>query len=162
MMEFSNMAAFASHLAELTVKVVAADSLILEAVGEHIEKESKAKIGEYQPAAGQFIAWPWLADSTLRDKEKKGFSPPDNPLLRTGEMRDSIGHTVSHDQVDIGSDSDIAVYQELGTKNMPPRSFFGSTGVEQGDKVAEMIGAAYTSVLIGQGVYGGALTIRKP
>jgi hypothetical protein len=34
--------------------------------------------------------WPPLAESTIRDKQRHGFPTP-KPLLRTGEMRDSVG-----------------------------------------------------------------------
>ncbi|AFS52918.1 phage virion morphogenesis protein [Leptospirillum ferriphilum] len=95
----------------------------LETVGEAIEKEAKAEIGHYQRTdTGPFPEWAELAPSTKRDRVRKGFTEND-PLLRTGELRDSITHEVRGVSVAIGSDLDIAVYQEMGTQHIPPRPF---------------------------------------
>ena len=95
----------------------------LETVGEAIEKEAKAEIGHYQRTdTGPFPEWTELAPSTKKDRVSKGFTEND-PLLRTGELRDSIAHEVRGTSVAIGSDLDIAVYQEMGTATIPPRPF---------------------------------------
>jgi phage gpG-like protein len=114
-----------------------------------VQDEAKQEIGTYQGAAGPFVAWAPLADSTLADKERHGYAPPDNPLLRTGEMRDSIERTVEPHEAAIGSDSEIAVYQELGTATIPARSFLGGAGFRMAPHVAHLIGASAVQELIG-------------
>ena len=161
MREFPSLTAFAEHLLTTAVAIAEADHLALEHVGKHLETEAKKKVGEYQTQAGPFAAWAPLADSTIADKERSGFSPPDNPLLRTGEMRESIQHKVVGLEAHVGSDSDIAVFQELGTSRMPPRSFLGSTAVEQTDKVVEIIGGAVVVTLVGEQVHMGSMSLAK-
>lgn len=86
-------------------------------------ESAKGYIGEYQAAAGPVPAWPPLAESTVTQKIRLGYAPPDNPLLRTGEMRDSITTEIEGLVGAVGSDSKIALYQEMGTSKMPPRPF---------------------------------------
>ena len=59
----------------------------LDKVGELASTMAAAYIGEYQPG------WPALAESTITSKAAAGFAVP-APLLRNGEMRDSIKHEV--------------------------------------------------------------------
>ena len=94
-------------------------------------------LGELQIMAKGFIGyyqdgWAPLAPRTVEDKEKKGYAPPDNPLLRTGEMHDSITFEVEMPRFGIvegilGSESKVALEQEMGvvrTKGtLPPRPF---------------------------------------
>jgi hypothetical protein len=92
----------------------------LDKVGELASTMAAAYIGTYQQG------WPALAQSTIKDKEAQGFEVPD-PLLRTGEMRDSIRHEVDPITLElvVGSDDKRALWQELGTVRIPPRSFLG-------------------------------------
>jgi len=53
--------------------------------------------------------WPPLAESTIRDKQHPGFPTP-APLLRTGELRNSIEYVVRGNEGAVGSNLDIAVY----------------------------------------------------
>ena len=100
---------------------------------------TEALLGELQTMAKGFIGyyqdgWAPLAPYTVADKEKKGFAPPDNPLLRTGEMHDSITFEVEMPRFGLvegvlGSDSKIALDQEMGVVrkkgSIPPRPFLG-------------------------------------
>lgn len=98
-------------------RVHGARLLALEAIGAIVEAEAKKAIGTYD------FDWPQLAESTQHDRERKGFAP-NEPLLRTGELRNSISHQVVSDhEVEIGSDSKVALWQELGTATIPPRPF---------------------------------------
>lgn len=92
----------------------------LDKVGELAATMAAAYIGHYQ------TGWAPLAQSTIADKAAKGFAVP-APLLRTGEMRDTIGHLVDpiEFKVVIGSTDPKALWQELGTSRIPPRSFLG-------------------------------------
>lgn len=69
------------------------------------------------------------------------------PWQQSGALRDSIAHSVEGAQAVIGSTSDVAVYQELGTRTDPPRPFLAPAGAELGDDVAESIGAAFAEAL---------------
>lgn len=90
---------------------------MLEVAGQMVEDEAKRLIGtyDYNPR------WPELADATKQDRVDKGF-PENEPGLRTGEMRDSIGHTVIGNVAHVGSDNDKLVWFELGTAKQPPRT----------------------------------------
>lgn len=157
--EFHSLGHLALRLAEIAVVQHEAGLNALEKVGRIVEKRAKAKIGEYQDQAGPFVAWAELADATKEDRARQGY-PDDEPLLRTGEMRDSIQHQVGSHEVQVGSNSDIAVYQELGTKHIPPRSFLGGAVVDEMDRVVDTVGHHAVAALVGQGVHGGRMLIE--
>ncbi len=118
MNSFADLAARLSRMAN-----PGGDKAYLEAVGSKIEKDAKEIIGHYQRSdTGPFPEWKELATSTKADRVSQGFTPND-PLLRTGALRDSIGHEVRGHSVAVGSDLDIAIYQEMGTETIPPRPF---------------------------------------
>src|SRR5271157_5599941 len=80
-----------------------------------IQKRAKAQIGH------EHEEWPPLAASTIADKQRKGFPTP-KPLLRTGEMQNSIEWTIVESRAGyaegaVGSDLDRALWQELGTSH---------------------------------------------
>jgi phage gpG-like protein len=43
------------------------------------------------------------------------MAPPDNPLLASGAMRDSIGVKVDGDAAQIGTNDQVAIWQNQGT-----------------------------------------------
>ena len=137
-----------------------------------VETEAKAEIATYQDQIGPFTAWQDLSENTLYGgyangvrypgKVELGYAPPDNPLLRTGEMRDSIGTVISTDglEAQIGSNSDIAVYQELGTEHIPPRSFLGGAMVRKLPEIDKTLGESLFAALMGEKVINGLLPIK--
>jgi hypothetical protein len=147
-MEFKSLGAFGEHLLALHARDKIVEHEALEVACEQIEKLAKEKFGEYQAAAGQFAAWAPLADSTIDDRIAKGFTP-DDPLLRSGETRDSIEHKVVGNEGHVGSDSDILMWLELGTDKMPARSTLGGAAFELAPKIAEEIGMEFVSLLSG-------------
>jgi HK97 gp10 family phage protein len=149
--EFS-LASFTTHLAEMAVNTVVSLNVGLHAAANVIEKDAKAKLGEYQDSAGPFNSWDELADFTKEDRVAKGF-PENEPLLRTGELRDSIAHEVIGLEAVIGSKDPIAEWQEFGTDHIPPRPFIGPASFENKDKVEGILGAATVRGLS----YGGAI-----
>lgn len=149
-MKTFDLQGFAAHLASLTVAVAAEEHHALERAAVIVEREAKAEIGVYQGQKGPFKAWAELAEATKADRVKKGFSEND-PLLRTGDMRDTINHQVSGKEAHVGSDSDIAVYQELGTSRIPPRSFLGGAAFRKAPEVAHALGHDVVAVLAGGG-----------
>lgn len=116
----------------------------LELVAKKVEKDAKEEFGIYQPSIGEFPAWTPLAPATISDKIRKGFSV-DNPLVRTGELRDSISHEVKGLTAIIGSPSIIMRYQELGTVRIPPRPVLGPAAFKNEKFIKETIGAAVVS-----------------
>ena len=114
----------------------------LERVGKLIEKEARRVIGTYD------YGWKQLAESTQSDRESHGYEP-DEPLLRTGALRDSIRYTVGHNEVTIGSDSQIARWQELGTSRIPPRPFLSGAAHQKMPEVLHIIGDAVVSAISG-------------
>ena len=53
-------------------------------------------------------------------------------------------------EAQVGSNSDIAVYQELGTARIPPRSFLGGAMSDELTKIKKIIGETMFGVLIGK------------
>jgi hypothetical protein len=139
---------FAAHLVGLSLGGEVLTDNMLEYTGKTVEKAAKDKFGEYQDEAGPFAEWAPLAESTKQDRIAKGF-PEDEPLLRTGDTRDSIGHRVGFQEVEIGSDSEILEYLEFGTEKMPARSTLGGAAFEQAPKIVERLGVEMTAFLSG-------------
>lgn len=160
--EFS-LLGFVEHLGHAAAEARREAHHALERAAVLVEAEAKAEIGHYQDEARPFVAWAELAESTKADRVAQGF-PADEPLLRTGDMRDSIHHKVEmtgsfKGEAMIGSDSPIAEYQELGTSRIPPRSFLGGALVRKSHEVVHILGAGVVKGLIGEEVAGGYLPI---
>jgi HK97 gp10 family phage protein len=148
MKKFDSLGAFGEHLAQRAAATVTVLHEGLEAVARHVEKKAVEKIGEYQEEVGPFPAWTPLAPATIDDRIAKGFSP-DEPLLRTGEMRDSIKHEVDGLEAIIGSQSPIAAYQEFGTEKIPPRPFIGPAAFESKKQIEAILGIAIVTAIAG-------------
>lgn len=108
---------------------------------KEIEETAKEEIGVYQPAYGPFEAWAPLAESTKADRVRQGYIE-DEPLLRSGELRDSIESEVVGLAAIVGTKSEIGFWQEVGTENIPPRPFIGPAYVRKIDPLMESIGRA--------------------
>ena len=145
---FTSFAGFAAQLAVMETRTVTNLHKALEKVAKKVEKTAKAEIGEYQDGIGEYSAWTELADSTKEDRVRKGFSEND-PLLRTGALRDSISHQSHGLQAAIGSTSDIALYQELGTVKIPPRPFLSTALEHNVEEIKHIVGGAVIHGLTG-------------
>lgn len=129
---------FAAFLGELAV-MDEAERAGLEKAAVIVETEAKRVIGTHD------YGWIPLKPATIARKANG-----DTPLLETGEMRDSIEHTVGHREAHIGSNNDKAVWQELGTsRGIPPRSFLGGAARHKEKEVVEAIGGAVYTHMIG-------------
>lgn len=146
--EFKSLADFALHLVERRVAVAVALHEGLERAAVKVEKTAKSEFGVYQPGVEHFPAWPELADATKDDRVRQGFSE-DEPLLRTGELRDTIGHETHGLQATVGSTSDVMVFHEFGTAKMPPRPVLGPAVYRDKDAIEEILGAAAVTGLVG-------------
>ena len=153
---------FIDHLLKVAEAEQVAARRALQESAKIVEKRAKEKIGEYQEQTGPFIAWPELAEATKADRIRQGYSE-DDPLLRTGEMRDSIGRATSPDglEVQIGSNDDKAVWQELGTEHIPPRSFLGGAMADKLPDIKKIMGRAVVAALVGEKVFEGNLLIEE-
>ena len=130
-------------------------------IGAEVEAIAKAKIGEYQPAIGGFPAWEKLAPATVEQKEWLGYAPPDNPLLRTGTLRDSITFEAADLMLVVGSRDPVAKWQEFGTKNgIPPRPFIHPAMYEGGTVIRRELGEVLATVLRTTDI--SSLPVRRP
>lgn len=149
MREFRGLAAFIAHLEAVQVAIPGAEKRGLTAGADLIRDEARAEIGTYQRSeTGPFEAWRELADSTKADRVRLGYTEND-PLLREGDMRASIHTLVSGHEALIGSNSDVALWQEMGTEgpypgpdgcHVPPRHFLGVAAFRKGEAAAALIG----------------------
>jgi phage gpG-like protein len=132
--DLASFAAFCSVGGELMHDIEIAKKTAIHVMAQMITEEAKRVLGTYQ------YDWPQLAESTQADRAQAGFAA-NEPLLRTGELRDSIGYTVISDhEAQIGSNLDIAVFQELGTRTIPPRSFLAAAAAHKGEDAAKLAG----------------------
>lgn len=148
MIEFGSLGDLAHHLMSETVGGLKNTQHGLKAAAELLERQAKAEFGTYQQAIGPFDAWAELADATKADRVARGFTEND-PLLRSGELRDGIKHEVEDWEATIGSEDPVMLFQELGTENMPPRPVLGTALWLNIDKIQQLVGFAAASGFVG-------------
>jgi len=138
---FQSVESFIIHLAEAAIAVRHEEHKMLEKVAVLVENDAKKRIGSYQETVGPFQDWAPLAESTEDEKARLGYDTG-APLLREGDLRESIEHEVKGLDAVIGSKMDIAAYQEFGTDKIPPRPFIGPAAFANKEKIREMLGVA--------------------
>jgi hypothetical protein len=147
MKEF-DLAGFAAFVVEeLVDNVELARAEALEIGARAIRAEAKRVIGTYD------YGWPQLAPATQADREKAGYAA-NEPLLRSGKLRDSIHVTIIEPGklAEIGSNEDIAVYQELGTATIPPRPFLSTSAARIEKPIRKMIRETVGAAVEGRNV----------
>jgi hypothetical protein len=121
---------------------------IIRKAAEMVAKAAKDRIGKTHSD------WPALSPETIADRVNKGFAA-NEPGLRTGQMRDSIGITIAPSglEASVGSNDPHLLWFELGTSKQPPRSVLvaGAQSVE--DKIHTMAARATIAVLAGRGLH---------
>jgi HK97 gp10 family phage protein len=123
--KFDSIRDYLRHFEKIDLQYPKAEKALLEVVGAETEAKAKEMFGHYQREnMGPFDEWEELKKETKDDRVSKGYKPND-PLLREGNLRDSISHSVSNKSVTVGSTSQIMVYQEFGTSRIPPRAVLG-------------------------------------
>lgn len=144
MKEFKSFDAFSKQISKVTSQYKTKEVGALNIIGALVEKKSKSLIGHLQEGGGSLKSWDPLAESTIKDKERLGYVYNDeyNPLYRTGELKDSIKHVVNPSKraVFVGSPSEIAEYQELGTHNIPARSFLALAMFKEKHQIEYLLG----------------------
>lgn len=135
-MKFANLGALANHFERVAERLPVIEKIMLEEIGEAVEKKAKGKLGSYQ------AGWAPLSDATIDDKARYGYPIP-SPLLRTGHMQGGIGHRVEANIVRVGAspapDKPVALFHELGTSKMPARPFIGPAMAESKPEILVII-----------------------
>ena len=98
-----------------------------------------------------------LAEQAARmaARVREGLSEPpggaghDEPWLRSGALRDSVGAEADGLQAVVGSSDPAAVPQEMGTAHMPARPFLAPVAAGMGEEVARAVGTAVAAALRG-------------
>ena len=156
MKSYQSFGALARALERVSLKLPDSLGAAMEAAAVLVQETAKAEIGTYQAAdMGPFTSWAPLKESTVKEKRTLGYADDenDNPLLRTGEMRDSISHVYDWQRFTfvVGATSEIAVYQELGTsRGIPPRPFLAPALYRNIPEIRKIIGATIESTLAGK------------
>lgn len=144
-----SVAEFAKKLLQVLHILPSAEHEALEKACKIILEEIKTMPGEYQSGAGSFAGWADLSEKTIRDKIRGGWPTP-SPLLRSGDLRDSYGYKVGKGEAWVGSNSKIAVWQELGTaKGIPPRSLVGIATARHEKEIVELVGKEMFEAMTG-------------
>lgn len=118
----------------------------MKAAGKFLVEEARAEIGTEDQA------WPPLAPSTVAEKDRLGYTgrvSATDPLLRTGELRDSIESAVDDRGVVLGSTDPVMVFHELGTERMPPRPVLATTMLRHGDYATEIVAGHVVAAVAG-------------
>ena len=153
MIEFPSIEAFIVHLEKTKSAVQFAVPIGVGAACDLVLDTAKGLIGEYQREdTGPFEPWEELAPRTKDERTYLGFTPND-PLLRTGELRDSYERTVSGREGAVGSNLEKALELELGlsggTEYLPPRSVLGIAAFRQEELVVDLMCQPIASALAG-------------
>lgn len=154
--EFGSIEQFLAHLTAAELALKQSSHRALDRAAQIIEEDAKAQFGEYQDQVGPFPAWTPLADATKANRVREGF-PEDEPLLRTGDLRDSISREVDGNEAAVGSTSDVMVYQELGTSRIPPRPVLGPAALKNKEEIQHVLGESTMHAL----EYGSPGELRK-
>jgi HK97 gp10 family phage protein len=161
MREFSSFGSFARHLERLALEGEAVTAHITKEAADLVQANAKARIGEYQDYEGPFTKWAELADSTKEERVRQGFTEND-PLLRTGTLRDSIKVEAKGNEAVIGSEDEVALYQEVGTDHIPPRPFLGPALYGSKNDIAEKSVSTTVAWVSGLGWHQPRQLIKLP
>lgn len=132
---------FARELSFASAKIATEIEIGFHVIVKEIEETAKEEIGVYQPAVGPFEAWAPLAESTKADRVRSGYTE-DDPLERSGELKNSIQSEVVGLAAIVGTKSEIGLWQEMGTDRIPPRPFIGPAYVRKIDPLMNAVGHA--------------------
>jgi hypothetical protein len=78
-------------------------------------------------------------------------------LLETGELRDSVQWTSEGNQGWVGSNNDRAVWHELGTSKIPPRSFLAGAAMATEDRIHRLAARAVVACIAGRGLHSSEM-----
>jgi hypothetical protein len=152
MTQMFDLLGFVAQLKTIDRDLTEVGPAILARACEMVAKAAREAIGK------EHEMWSALAPGTIAEKVRHGYAVP-APLLRTGEMRSSIEWTVDAAKLEgcVGSDDPVALYQELGTSRIPPRSFLVSSAISMEDKIHKMAARAVVACLEGRGLHSSEM-----
>jgi phage gpG-like protein len=136
---------FVAKLKTLELEMNVLGPAIIAHACELVAAEAKRVLGT------EGYDWPALSPATLAHKMQSGM------LLETGAMRASIEWNSSGNEGHVGSNSDIAVYQELGTARIPPRPFLSGAANAMEEKIHKMAAKAVMAVMLGKGLHSSEM-----
>jgi phage gpG-like protein len=136
---------FAAHLGAIERDLDTVGPAIVARACEMVCAEAKRVIGEGYPY------WPALSPETLARKMMN------TPLLETGELRASIEWQAHGLEGQVGSNNDKAIWHELGTSKIPPRSFLMGAALRMEPKIYKMAERAVVAVMLGKGLHGSEM-----
>ena len=162
MIEYKTFGGMSRHFAKLAMMGNEVTDAIAEQIATHIRDEAKAKLGEYQGASGPFGSWTRLAQATMDERVLLGFTD-DEPLLRSGQLRDAIDSSLQIGGAAIGVPhgahhgprgevedvGDLAIRMEVGDGRTPPRPVLGPAAFESKHHAQQLAGAAVVAWLVG-------------
>lgn len=130
-MDFADLGALARHAGVVAAKMDLALNAGLKTAAKIVRRRVRSKFGHYQQGEGPFPTWAPLTDATMAEREREGY-PADQPLLRTGTLRDSYELDSGHMWAGVGSSLPQAEGHELGipSRGVPARSTLGISFVE--------------------------------
>jgi phage gpG-like protein len=137
---FSSPLAFAAHLVVLEHEMKVVEHAIIARACEMVAEEARRVLGT------EGYNWTPLAASTLAHKMQSGM------LLESGAMRASIEWHSEGNSGEVGSNSDVALFQELGTSKIPPRSFLGGAAAAMGPAIEKLAARAVVACIAGKGL----------
>jgi phage gpG-like protein len=145
--EIESLEEFAKRLLMMPAVIRRVQHQGLQAACQIIEQDASDQIGHYQEQHGEFPAWAPLADSTEEEKARLGY-PPDAPLLREGDLKNSFSHEVRGLEAVVGSTDPVMVYHEFGTSRMPPRPALGPALYKNREAIQKLLGFATVTAII--------------
>lgn len=130
-MNFTDLGALARHAGSVAARMDLAINAGLKTAAKIVHMRVREKFGHYQEAEGPFPRWAPLTDATMAEREREGY-PPNEPLLRSGTLRDSYETDAGHMWAGVGSALPQAEGHELGipSRGVPARSTLGISLVE--------------------------------
>jgi phage gpG-like protein len=146
MRNFNSLASAALHFGRLARDLKGAEEAIIRGACHLIAERAKASI---RTSANGFN-WPKLQPETVKRKSRG-----DTPLLETGELLGSISYQVDGATGQVDSTSEKAVWHELGTKRIPPRSFLLASAVQELPHIKILTHSVVRSMMLGERL-GGA------
>lgn len=144
----NSVAAFIAHMTAVQAAVAGQTERGLERAAKLLANDVRQQIGRYQPPVGPHPGWAPLSPAYEAKKVAAGFKA-NAPLLRTGEMRDSVGYRVNGNEAVVGAKDEKAVFHEFGTSEMPPRPMFGPAVFRNRRAIEQILGDAVLDGILG-------------
>jgi hypothetical protein len=136
-LSLGNLAQAAAHFSAVEIDLKHIEHAIVSEACRMVAAEAKRVLGT--------DGYNWAPLSPSTKKTQPGM------LLESGELRNSIGWSVHGAEGHVGSDLDKALWLELGTRSIPPRSFLVGAAQHQERAIQLMAGRAVAAIVGGGG-----------